>query len=387
MRTDPDTHGPEAIVVGGGPAGLACAAELSAHGVPATVLEQGPAVGAAWASRYDGLRFNTSRRHSALPGAPFPRAMGQFATRDAYVAYLADFARSRGVRVELGREVTTIERADRRWLVRTRDGTRVADDVVVATGIANRPALPSWATGETPFRGPVLHSAAYRAAAPFAGKDVVVVGAGSSGMEVAGELARGGARRVHLSVRTPPNLLPRSVRGLPTDLPVPLLLRLPTPAVDAMMRRLQRAVVGDLAAHGLPEPAEGAIAGLRRRGAGTAIVDLEVLDAVRDGSIHVVPAAAGLRPDGVLLTDGTTLAADAVVLATGFTPGLDDLVGHLGVLDERGMPWDGAGGEVLPGLRFVGYVYRPGLTGYVGRLARRVARDVARRRRDVPVAA
>ena len=57
--------------------------------------------------------------------------------------------------------------------------------------------------------------------------------------------------------------------------------------------------------------------------------------------------------------------------------GLADLVGHLGVLDDREMPVDGDGAEVAPGLRFVGYVYRPGLTGYVGRTARRVAREIA----------
>lgn len=377
------THGTtEVAVIGSGPSGLACAAELTALGVPTTVLERGTSVGATWSSRYEGLRFNTSRTHSALPGAPFPREFGQFPTRDQYVGYLRSYADTRGVRVDLGCEVLALEReGDSGWVVLTSRGRRTASDVVVATGIYNRPSVPDWVSRST-FGGSVLHSSAYRNAAPYVGREVAVVGAGSTGMELAHELVLGGARAVHLSVRTPPNILLRVVGGLPVDLPMPLFLHLPTKLVDGMLRRMQRATVGDLSAYGLPTPTEGAITGLKRRGAGTAIVDADVLSAIRDGSIRVVAAATGLDENGLVLVDGTALRVDAVLLATGFTTGLDQLVGHLGVLDERGMPLDGEGGEVAPGLRFVGYVYRPGLTGYVGRAARRAAKEIAARSRE-----
>lgn len=381
MRRDADTGHADVLVVGSGPAGLACAAELTACGVRATVLEKGPSVGAAWASRYDRLRFNTSRLHSALPGAPFPREFGQFPTRDQYVGYLQQYADHRGVQVETGCEVTAVEQAGGAgWLLRTTTGPRRAADVVVATGPHNRPFLPGWAVGSH-FTGPVVHTSTYRNAEPFSGKDVVVVGAGSTGMEVAHELARGGAATVRLSVRTPPNILPRVMGGLPGDLPVPLFLHLPTALVDGMLRRMQTRVVGDLTPYGLPPATEGVMAGLRRRGAGTAIVDDDVLEAIRDGSIRVVPAVIRLDADGVVLADGSHEHADAVLLATGFTTGLESLVGHLGVLDPGGMPLDRGGGEVLPGLRFLGYVYRPGITGYVGKLAKRVAREIAGRPR------
>lgn len=74
--------------------------------------------------------------------------------------------------------------------------------------------------------------------------------------------------------------------------------------------------------------------------------------------------------------DGSRVPADAIILATGYTTGLPELIGHLGVLDARGVPLDGHGRELLPGLRCLGYVYRPGLTGYVSRLARAMARDL-----------
>lgn len=371
----------EVLVIGSGPSGLATAAELRARGVPVTVLERGQRPAAAWAGRYDGLRFNTSRWWSALPGAPFPREFGWFATRDQYVDYLDAYAARHHVPIRTGVTVRRIDPGEGGWRVDTDTGTLAARDVVVATGLANRPVLPAWAT-DSPFGGTVEHAADYRNPDRYRGHRVLVVGPGSSGMEIAHELAVGGAREVLLAVRTPPSLMLRSVGGLPTDLPVPLFFRMPTPLVDAMLARMQQLTIGDLTAYGLPAAPEGAIAALMARGAGTAIVDRETIEAIRHGAIRVVPAVEGLDGSGARLVDGNRVEVDDVLLATGYSTALDRMVGHLGVLDDRGLPLVADGGEAAPGLRFVGYVYRPGLTGYVGKLARRVARDVARQRKQ-----
>lgn len=364
------------LVVGSGPAGLSCAAELLARGVDASVVERGAQIGAAWAHRYDALRFNTCRRNSALPGAPFPRHFGQFPTRDQYVDYLQTYAERNHVPVELGVEVNRLDPApDGGWDVTTDRSSRRARHVVIATGIFNQPALPDWADSD--FAGRVMHAAHYRNAAPFAGQRVLVVGAGSTGLEIARELSRSGCPEVLLAVRTPPNILLREVGGLPGDLPLPLFLRLPTGLVDKMLLAMQRRVIGDLSDFGLGAPPEGPIAALKRRGAGTAIVDRDVIDAIRDRSLRVVAAVERLEPRGAVLADGTRVQVDSVIAATGYRTGLNAMVSHLDVLDDRGMPRDGLEAEVLPGLRFVGYAYRPGLTGFVGRLARHVAGDIA----------
>ncbi|KUI45757.1 pyridine nucleotide-disulfide oxidoreductase [Mycobacterium sp. GA-1199] len=365
------------LVIGSGPAGLSCAAELLARGVDVTVVERGGQIGAAWSGRYDALRFNTCRRNSALPGAPFPRRFGQFPTRDQYVDYLQTYAGRHHVAVELGVDVQRLDPLpEEGWKVATNGGPRRTRHVVVATGIFNQPALPHWAA-DNGFVGRVVHTAEYRNADPFAGQRVLVAGAGSSGLEIAHDLSRSGCPEVLLAVRTPPNILLRQVGRLPFDLPMPLFLRLPAGLVDKILLAVQRGMIGDLSDYGFGKPPEGPIAGLKRRGAGTAIVDRQVIDAIRDRSLRVIAAVDRLQPDGAVLADGTSVQVDTIIAATGYRTGLDAMVSHLDVLDQRGMPRDGRGTEVLPGLRFVGYVYRPGLTRFVGTLARRVADDIA----------
>jgi hypothetical protein len=193
-----------------------------------------------------------------------------------------------------------------------------------------------------------------------------VVGSGCSGMEVAYDLAAGGAGLVRLSVRTPPSIVLRSMGGLPGDLPAMLLLRLPPRVGDSQVRFLQRLVLGDLAAHGLPVPTEGAFTRLGRLGVAPTVVDRQVVQAIRDRRIQVVSGLQALGTTGATLADGTRVEPDVVVAATGYRRGLEAMVGHLGVLDERGTPRAVGGRAPAPGLRFVGFVPRPGQLHHMG---------------------
>jgi hypothetical protein len=147
------------------------------------------------------------------------------------------------------------------------------------------------------------------------------------------------------------------------------------------MSFVRRKKIGDLSAYGLPEPEEGAVSRLLRLGVAPAIVDREVVDAIRDGRIEIVAGVESLDESGVQLADGSRIEPDALIAATGFRPGLEPLVGHLGVLDERGAPV-ATSGEAAPGLRFVGYILRPGQIGLMGREAKLAADDIAERRRS-----
>lgn len=108
------------------------------------------------------------------------------------------------------------------------------------------PQVPDW-SGRREFEGALLHAADYRNPAAFAGKRVLVVGPGCSAMEIAYDLAQGGASKVWLSARTPPNIVLREgPGGLPGDMLGVLLLRCPTRIGDAVARFGRRMDVGDL---------------------------------------------------------------------------------------------------------------------------------------------
>jgi cation diffusion facilitator CzcD-associated flavoprotein CzcO len=366
------------VVIGAGPAGLASAAELGRWGVRAVVLERAPAVGSSWRGRYDRLRLNSSRWFAALPGARYPRGTPVFPSRDQMVAYLEEYARSNGIDVRLNTSVERVDRDGEGWVVSSSVGDFAADHVIVAGGYDHSPFIPDWA-GRESYERPLLHAARYRNPESFRNGDVLVVGPGCSGMEIAYDLATGGAQRVRLSVRTPPNILLRSPLG---PLFARAMLRLPTERADRFMSFMRKHEVGDLTPYGLPEPEEGIFSRLKRLGVPPAIVDKPVLEAIKDGRIEIVSGVESLDETGVRLADGERVAPDAVIAATGYRTGLEPLVGHLGVLDERGEPHVRHGDEAAPGLRFVGYVPRPAMLGYMGREARRAARAIGRERKS-----
>jgi hypothetical protein len=139
----------------------------------------------------------------------------------------------------------------------------------------------------------------------------------------------------------------------------------------------RRVSIGDLGGFGLPTPAEGVFARGIRLGRAPAIVDKEVIDAIRAGSFEVVPTIERFDGSQVCLVDGRRLEADAVICATGYLRGLEPVVGHLGVLDSRGLPMATGASPAAPGLRFIGFQSRPGLLGFVAKQSRSVARRVA----------
>ncbi|OPX06590.1 NAD(P)/FAD-dependent oxidoreductase [Mycobacterium sp. AT1] len=369
----------QVVVVGAGTAGLAAALCLSDLSIPSVVLERGDGVGAAWRSRYDRLRLNTGQRYSHLPKRPYPKGTPVFPTRDQVIAHLEEHAGERGIELRLN---TPVERVVRRkptgWGLLTPDGIVGAAHVVVATGYLHTPVLPDW-PGSASFPGEVLHSSAYRSPGPFAGKRVLVVGAGSSGLEIAHDLASGGAAKVWLSVRTPPNVLPRTgPGGRPNDVVSRPLFHLPPRLADAVARRARLAAFGDLTEFGLPIPREGPFSRAHRLHAAPTIVHSEVVAAVRDGAIEVVAAVTAFEASSVVLTDRTRLDADVVIAATGYRTGLEPLVGQLGVLTDAGTPRVGGDVAAEPGLWFLGMWSRPSLIGYTSTQAERVAARIAR---------
>lgn len=366
------------VIIGAGPAGVSVALSLRDRGLRPLLIERGDHVGAAWSGRYDRLKLNTGRAFSHLPGRPYPKGTPMFPTRDDVVAHLDLHAHAPGIELRLSTEVTRVDRRGTGWRLETSTGDIDAHEVVIAIGNQHTPRVPEL-PGADSFTGELLHSSDYRNPRPYQGKNVLAVGAGSSGMEIAYDLATGGAAKVWLAVRTPPNIMLRSLPGgLSVDPLALTMYRLPYRIADAIGRRARRASLPDLSEFGLPIPEEGVFAREKRVEQAPTLVDMEVIDAIRDGSIEVVAAVDSFERDKVVLVDGTRLDPDAVVLATGYTRGLEPLVGHLGVLDATGKPVVSGVRPAAQGLRFIGYDIRPSLIGHMAKLSKRIAKRIAR---------
>ncbi|HMC72024.1 MAG TPA: NAD(P)/FAD-dependent oxidoreductase, partial [Mycobacteriales bacterium] len=249
----------DAAVIGAGPAGLAAAAMLRKRGLDVVVIDRADAVGSSWRGHYYRLHLHTVRWLSNLPGLRIPRSEGRWVHRDGVVAYLERYASYHELELMLGTEVTGLSPLPGGgWSVSTSDGagSLEAGAVVVATGYNHTPFMPDY-PGRDGYTGELLHASRYRNAVPFIGRDVLVVGSGNTGAEIAVDLVEGGARRVRLAVRTPPNIVRRQVGGTPNQVLAVGLRRLPPRFVDGFVRIVQRVVVGDLSAYGLERPPRG----------------------------------------------------------------------------------------------------------------------------------
>jgi cation diffusion facilitator CzcD-associated flavoprotein CzcO len=369
------------VVIGGGPGGIAAALALKDVGLRPFVIERAASVASSWRGRYDRLRLNTCRWLSHLPDRRFARGTPLFPTRDDLIAHIDEHARAAGIEIRLETRVNRVDAGDGGWRAET-DGDAVeSTQMVIATGYEGEPVIPNW-EGCNEFGGRLLHSADYRNPGPFLGERVLVVGSGCSGMEIAYDLAAGGAK-VWLSARTPPNILLREgPGGFPGDVIAAALLHTPVRLADAFARFARRMDLGDLSEYGLPVPEEGVFSRFRRLGVVPSIVDREVIEAIKAGQIEVVPGVESLDDGGVRLADGTRIEPETVIAATGYRRGLESLVGHLGVLDERGIPRAQGARAAAPGLRFIGYTSRPGALGYMSKQAKQAAKTIARELRS-----
>lgn len=198
----------DTVIVGGGQAGLATAWQLQQLGRTSLVLEAGQHVGDQWRARWDSLQLFTPARYSALPGAPHPEP-DAYLGKGAFADYLAKYAERFALPVRCGVRVSSVAREGDRWLIATSDGEFSARQVVVASGANPAPFVPPLAAAldREASGGNVarqLHSHDYRNPAQIADGEVLVVGAGTSGAEIALELAA--THRVAIAGRPTPHI-------------------------------------------------------------------------------------------------------------------------------------------------------------------------------------
>lgn len=314
-------------VIGAGGSGLLAAAALSRSGVAFELLEARGGIGGTW--RYDetgtgsacyaSLVANTSKRRMSIGGRRIPGRPWQYAAHPEVLTLLEALASDAGLwpRIKLGWPVASAEHDGEAWTLVSPDGERRRYRAVVCALPTN--GQPRFATLPGSYGGEQLHSAGYRTPERFAGKDVLVLGLGTSGCEIAGDVAAV-ARTVQVSVRSPLWMMSRRLCGIPIDwLDSPWVARVvPWSVRRVALAGFCKATTGDLHRRGLPRPT-------RRCGDDIIAVSDAFPRAVRGGRIRFRPQVENVAGHRVQFADGTAADIDILVHATGYEPATDFL--------------------------------------------------------------
>ena len=323
---DAGTQRREVVVIGGGQAGLAAGYFLAQQNRRFTILEAASEPAAAWRSRWDSLRLFTSVRYDSLPGLPFPGDPNSYPSRDDVIAYLTDYARRFELPVELNSRAQAVRARDGGgFLVELADRTYEADQVVVATGPFQVPFTPPIAAELGPDVVQ-LHSTQYRSPGDLPPGTVLVAGGGNTGYQISEELAH--SRQVHLAIGARQTPLPQRILG------------------RDLFRYLQ--------ATGLMYKTVDSRLGQRLKDKETLIGSSP--RAARKLGIQLRPRATAARGRSVTFADGSEIAVDGIVWATGFR--LDHSFVQLPIFDEDARVRHQRGVTDVPGLYFLGLLWQ-----------------------------
>ena len=333
-------------------------------------------MGVAWRGHYERLHLHTAKAHSGLPFLPFPKDFPRYPSRLQVIAYLEAYARHFELQPRFGQRVVAARPVNGAWDVQTQDARYPATNLVIATGSNREPNLPNW-PGQADYRGVVMHSSQYKNGAAFKNQKVLVVGFGNSGGEIALDLWEQGAQP-SLSVRSPVNVIPRDLFGIPIQTIAILQSKLPSRLADAVNAPVLRGVLGDLTRYGLRKLPQGAMTQIQGQ-ARIPLIDVGTLALIKRGKISVCAGIESFTPDGVRFSNGALQVFDAVILATGYRARVNAfLEGAADTYDESGTPLASGRETTLPGLYFCGYrTVSTGMLREIGIEARRIGAAIA----------
>jgi cation diffusion facilitator CzcD-associated flavoprotein CzcO len=314
--------GKSVCVIGAGMAGLAAIRELRLAGHEVSCFEAGSQIGGTWryendngvSPAYRSLHTNVSRRNMQFGSLPMPGRPSESVHHSDLLAYLEYYAQVNrlGEHIRLEASVQSAHQEDDgSWAVHIADETvRHFDALVVATGCLWDPNVPQ-IPGE--FSGQTLHARDYRAPEPFAGKRVLVVGAGQSALDICSEISFGAAHTV-LACRQGHHLFPVRLFGLPLDyFDLAILNRVPWPVERRIAHRVLTASPAAPIRGNLPVPTFSI---MEHRW--PALVTANIERALRDETFSVRPGVRSLDGELVAFDDGTNESFDTIVFATGY---------------------------------------------------------------------
>lgn len=369
----------EVIIIGAGPAGLAVAACLRKANFDCMILEQHQQVASAWHRHYERLHLHTDKKNSELPFLPHPKTSPRYPSRQQVIDYLESYAKAFQLDIRFGQRVTTACQQNDQWIVKTHDASYLTRNLVIAAGNTRQPFLPTW-HGQDSFQGTSLHSSEYKNGKPFRGQNVLVVGFGNSGGEIAMDLWEHGAKP-SIAVRGAVNVIPRELLGIPILSIGIVQTKIPSGIADAINALILRAVVGDITKYGLRKLQYGPTTQIRRDGH-IPLIDVGTMRLIREGHVTIYPGIQEFTKDSIKFVDGRQSRFDAVVLATGYRPRVHDFLQATGVYNEEGMPLTSGCESPQKGLYFCGYYVSPtGMLREIAIEAKKISASIAAKKK------
>jgi cation diffusion facilitator CzcD-associated flavoprotein CzcO len=338
---------PAVLVVGGGQAGLSTAARLAQLQVDTLIVDREPRIGDNWRKRYHALTLHNQVQVNHLPYMPFPPSWPSYIPKDKIAAWFEAYVEGMELNYWTGTELVRgrYDEKEGRWsaLLRQADGAEREmrpRHVVMATGVSGIPHLPEIPTLRN-FAGKIVHSSQYDDGEAWQGKDAIVIGTGNSGHDIAQDLHSGGAnvtlvqRSPTLIVNIEPSAqLPYALydEGPPledcdlitTSMPFSLMRRSHVRFTE-QAKSLDRDLLDRLEDVGFRldfgEDGTGWQFKYLTRGGGY-YFNVGCSDLIVEGKIRLAQFCdiAEFVTDGARLHGGETIAADLIVLATGYKP-------------------------------------------------------------------
>ncbi|OVA15088.1 Pyridine nucleotide-disulfide oxidoreductase [Macleaya cordata] len=306
------------IIVGAGPSGIATSVCLNHLSIPNIVLEREDCLASLWAKKcYDRLHLQIPKQLSHLPYMSFPANYPKYPSKDQFVMYMENYASQFKVSPLYNRlvELAMFEETTGKWCVDVKNTSTgdaekyVGRFLVVATGVGD-PYAPE-IEGLDSFKGEVLHSTEYKNGAKYVNKNVLVVGSGNSGMDIALDLANFGAK-TSIVVRSPIHIINREMACLG----VMLMKSLPLNIVDWLLILLSKLRYGDTTKYGIARPKKGHP--FFFKDGRLPVIDVGAYNKIKSGHIQVLPLIRSIAGDCVEFLNGKSYQFEVVVLATGF---------------------------------------------------------------------
>jgi len=189
MKYERQIEDVQTVVIGAGQAGLSAGYFLARRGLPSVILDANERVGDAWRNRWDSLRLFTPARFDGLAGMPFPAHSDYFPTKNEMGDYLESYAAKFNLPVRTRTKVDSISREGNEYIVNAGARRFRAEHVVIAMASYQHPRIPAFAS-ELDNGITQLHSKDYRSPNQLQEGDVLIVGAGNSGAEIAMDIVR-----------------------------------------------------------------------------------------------------------------------------------------------------------------------------------------------------